>query len=121
MDPAIVSICVQHTSTTWPRLADVGTLGVSVLSSTQEAMCRQIAAKSADRFAGVSWFTRGSGPVFLANSTAWLDCTISTTIPAGDHDVVLLEVNHAAIDDSAQPLIFHASTFRTLAIVDDPR
>lgn len=112
--PALVSVCIQHTSTTWPRLVKSTKLGVSVLATEQEAASRQLAAKNVDRFAEISWFTNKSDAVFLNDAAAWLECTISTAILAGDHDVVLLEVNHSAIDDSADPLVFHASTFRIL-------
>jgi flavin reductase (DIM6/NTAB) family NADH-FMN oxidoreductase RutF len=116
MNPALVSICVQHTSTTWPVLSNESHLGVSVLASVHESACRQIAAKNADRFAGLSWFASEFGAIFLDDAAGWLDCTISTTIPAGDHDLVLLEVNSTAVDESAPPLVFHDSSFRSLMI-----
>lgn len=116
IDPALVSICVQHTSTTWPHLADGRHLGVSVLESRQEAACRQIAAKNVDRFAGVSWFATESDAVLLSDAVAQLDCEISTTVSAGDHDVVILEVKAAAADLAASPLLFHDSRFRTFAV-----
>ncbi|ANS28867.1 oxidoreductase [Rhodococcus opacus] len=119
MDPALVSICVQHTSTTWPTLSKDGHLGISVLASTHEAASRQIAAKNSDRFAGISWFAGESTAVFLADAAAWLDCRISTSIPAGDHDVVLLEVNSTAVNETAKPLVFHDSRFRTLVIGEE--
>ncbi|MDV3125920.1 flavin reductase family protein [Mycobacterium sp. 21AC1] len=115
MNPALVSLCVQHTSTTWPTLSEGGRLGVSVLASNHEATSRQIAAKNVDRFAGIPWFARESSAVFLAGAVAWLDCRISTSIPAGDHDVVLLEVDDAAVDEAVSPLVFHDSQFRTLS------
>lgn len=114
MDPPLVSICVQHTSRTWPVLSADGHLGVSVLASSHEAAVAQIAAKNADRFAGISWFASESNGVFLPDAAAWFDCTISASIPAGDHDVVLLEVNSVAINEAAPPLVFHDSRFRTL-------
>ncbi|TXI63991.1 flavin reductase family protein [Mycolicibacterium mageritense] len=119
IDPALVSICVQHTSTTWQQLADGRHLGVSVLASRHEAACRQIAAKNVDRFAGVSWFATESDAVLLSDAVAHLDCEISTSISAGDHDVVLLEVKAAAADVDASPLVFHDSRFRTLAVGHD--
>lgn len=119
IDPALVSICVQHTSTTWPQLADGRHLGVSVLTSRHEAACRQIAAKNVDRFAGIPWFATESDAVLLSDAAAQLDCEISSSIRAGDHDVVILEVKAAAANSDASPLIFHDSSFRTIAVGHD--
>lgn len=120
LDPALVSICVQHTSTTWPQLSRESHVGVSIMASTQAAICRQIAAKNQDRFAGVSWHATGNGSVLLQHAAAWLDCEITATIPAGDHDVVLLEVTDAAISPQVSPLVFHDSRFRFLSDSEHP-
>lgn len=116
MDPALVSICVQHTSTTWPLLSNGRHLGVSIMASTHEATCRQIASKNADRFAGVPWFATESQAVLLSDAAAWLECEISTAIPAGDHDVVLLSVKAGGVNGDTKPLVFHDSRFRVLAL-----
>ncbi|QTI70702.1 flavin reductase family protein [Gordonia polyisoprenivorans] len=118
MDPALVSICVQHTSTTWPQLSEEDHIGISVLSAKQESESRQLAAKNVDRFAGISWFSSESNAVFLAEAAAWLDCSITTSFPAGDHDVVLLQVNRIWMDGTVAPLVFHDSGFRSLVGLD---
>ncbi|WP_310962446.1 flavin reductase family protein [Nocardioides terrisoli] len=115
LEPAIVSICVQHTSQTWPMLsADGGRIGVSVLASTHQDVCLQIAGRREERFTGVPWFAGNSTSVFLSDAAAWLDCAISRSIKAGDHDVVLLEVRSAAVNEAVAPLVFHDSHFHTL-------
>lgn len=114
MNPALVSICVQHTSTTWPVLSAEDSLGISILSSGHDAACRQIAAKNVDRFAGIEWFATESNAVLLPDAAAWLECRLFKSVTAGDHDVVLLEVDCAAVDSSTTPLVFHDSRFRAL-------
>ncbi|MBB4133986.1 flavin reductase (DIM6/NTAB) family NADH-FMN oxidoreductase RutF [Gordonia humi] len=118
MDPPLVSICVQHTSTTWPVLSADKHIGISVLADSQEAVSRRLAAKKVDRFADVRWFSSDTDAVFVDEATAWLDCSISQAIPAGDHDVVLLQVNRMSMNDAAAPLVFHDSRFRTLVGLD---
>ncbi|KRD05956.1 oxidoreductase [Mycobacterium sp. Root265] len=121
MEPALVSICVQHTSTTWPHLSREEHLGISVLAAGHAELSRQLAAKNTDRFAGLTWFASDSSAVFLANAAAWFDCRISTSITAGDHDVVLMEIISAAEDDTVSPLIFHNSHFRSIHTDDQSR
>ncbi|TQK28638.1 flavin reductase family protein [Arthrobacter sp. SLBN-53] len=118
MDPALVSVCVQHTSTTWPVLSSGNHLGVSVLSSKHQAASRQLSAKNADRFGGLSWFSTDSQAIFLHDAAAWFDCSFSTAIAAGDHDVVILQVNSAGINESSTPLVFHDSRYHSLIGTD---
>jgi hypothetical protein len=55
IDPPLVSLCVQRSSTTWPTLSCAPRLGVSVRGETHDVACRQIAARTGDRFAGIRW------------------------------------------------------------------
>jgi flavin reductase (DIM6/NTAB) family NADH-FMN oxidoreductase RutF len=114
MDPPLVGVCVQHTSTTWPRLRELPRFGLSVLSDTQDAACRRLAAKTGDRFAGVTRHHTDEGALFLEGATAWLDCAIERTILAGDHDLVLFRVHRQCVYPDHTPLVFHASGFHAL-------
>lgn len=116
VDPPLVSVCVQDTSTTWPLLVDRPRLGLSVLGSDQGVMCRRLASKSAnDRFADTSYTVTDGGAVLLHGAVAWLECTIHEIVRAGDHDVVLLRVEAMQDHPDVAPLVFHGSGFRTLA------
>jgi flavin reductase (DIM6/NTAB) family NADH-FMN oxidoreductase RutF len=116
LDPAIVSVCIAHSSKTWPTLRTADRLGVSVLGAHQERVCRQLSALGADRFAALDWRPTGDGAVILGGTSAWLDTSIEQEIAAGDHNIVLLRVHAFGIDSEVAPLIFHASRFRTLQL-----
>ena len=45
LDPAMVLVCVARTSTTWPLLAKVPRLGISVLAADQKRACHQLSAR----------------------------------------------------------------------------
>jgi flavin reductase (DIM6/NTAB) family NADH-FMN oxidoreductase RutF len=115
LDPPMVSLCVAHTSTTWPTLRRAPRLGVSVLGAHQEHVGRRLSARDVDRFASLDKRTSPDGAIFLDGSSAWLDCSIEREIPAGDHDIVLLRVHDLDADPSVQPLVFHGSQYRSLA------
>lgn len=115
MNPPLVSVCVQHTSTTWPLLADRPRLGLSVLGSTHDRACRQIASKTGDRFAGIGYTATGEGAVLLHDAAAWLDCSVHEIVTAGDHDLVLLRVEALQTHDDVAPLVFHGSRFHALS------
>lgn len=115
MDPPLVMFAVQNTSRTWPLVREAGRIGVSVLGEAHDGVCRQIASKSGDRFAGLRLDSTDEGALFLHEAALWLDCSVEQEIPAGDHQVVLLRVHgHATHDGVHAPLVFHGSAFRTL-------
>lgn len=115
LDPPLVSVCVAHSSTTWPVLGERSRLGVSVLGAHQEQACRRLAARDGDRFASLDWRATPDGAVLIDGASAWLDCSVEQVIRAGDHDIVVLRVRGLDADPAVPPLVFHASGFHRLA------
>jgi flavin reductase (DIM6/NTAB) family NADH-FMN oxidoreductase RutF len=115
LDPPLLSVCVAHTSTTWPLLRDRTRLGVSVLGAHQELACRRLAAHDADRFAGLDWSATSDGAVRINGASAWFDCGIERIVTAGDHDIVVLRIHRLDADHAVTPLVFHASRFHRIS------
>jgi flavin reductase (DIM6/NTAB) family NADH-FMN oxidoreductase RutF len=115
MEPPLVSVCVAHTSTTWPVLRRASRLGVSVLAEDQGPVARALASKTPDRFASVNWVAEPPGSVFVLGAALWLECRIVEEVPAGDHVIALLEIDRLWPHAAVPPMIFHASTFTSLA------
>jgi flavin reductase (DIM6/NTAB) family NADH-FMN oxidoreductase RutF len=113
-DPPLVLFAVQHTSTSWPKLRAAERIGVSVLGEAHDSAARQMASKAADRFAGIETHTSATGAHFLLGAPVWLECSIHSEVPAGDHDVVLLRVHAMGYEPQTEPLVWHASSFRAL-------
>jgi len=116
LDPPLVAFCVQNTSTTWPRLAALPRLGISVLSAEHHVAARTLAAKEGDRFAGLDIERRPGGALFVNGTGVRMDVSVTRTIPAGDHAIVLLAVNELHADDRVEPIVFHRSAFRRLEV-----
>ena len=117
MDPPLVMFAVQNTSRTWPVLQRADQLGVSVLGAGHDAVCRQIASRDGDRFAGLNVHKSETGALFLNDAALWLECSVENEVPAGDHTVVLLRVHgHSTHEDAHEPLVFHGSEFRNLSV-----
>jgi flavin reductase (DIM6/NTAB) family NADH-FMN oxidoreductase RutF len=117
--PPLVSICADLASATWPVLRSAPRLGVSILGGTHGEVCRRLASRTGDRFAGVSVERSPSGAVLLHGAAAWLEAAVATEVPAGDHTVVLLRVLALAADPGVAPLLFHTSTFREVGPVTE--
>ncbi|HXW81042.1 MAG TPA: flavin reductase family protein [Acidimicrobiales bacterium] len=114
LDPAMVLVCVARTSTTWPLLAKVPRLGISVLAADQGRACRQLSARVDDRFNGLGWRATPDGAVLLEGASGWFECSVEHQDPAGDHDIVVLRVHDLDGDHGVPPLVFHGSRFRQL-------
>lgn len=111
LDPALVSISVAHTSTTWPLLRSLPRLGITVLSTDHAGVVRQLAGSGGDRFASLQWWSTLGGAVLLDGAAAWFEVALAQQVPAGDHDIVVLSVHEADVVESVVPLVFHASRF----------
>ncbi|HEV7418557.1 MAG TPA: flavin reductase family protein [Mycobacterium sp.] len=115
LDPPLVSVCVANTSTTWPKLARLERLGLSVLAGDHGPIARALAAKNGDRFSDVDWMATDSGAVFVHGATLWLECSPFKRIEAGDHEIVVLQIVSLAVYPDVAPMIFHRSNFHGLA------
>jgi flavin reductase (DIM6/NTAB) family NADH-FMN oxidoreductase RutF len=115
LDPALVSVCVANTSTTWPKLAKLDRLGLSVLAGDHAPIARALASKTGDRFDGVDWTATESGAVFVHGATLWLECAPFKRVAAGDHEIVVLQIVALAMYPDVPPMVFHRSNFHELA------
>ncbi|UZG55088.1 flavin reductase family protein [Rhodococcus opacus] len=115
LDPTLVMFAVQRSSTTWPTLRDAPSIGISVLSTGQDHLCRQLANKDkSERWKDTPRSRSQRGAVFIDGACVTLECSIFAEYPAGDHEIVVLEVTSVEADTDHDPLVFHGSRFRPL-------
>lgn len=115
LEPALVSVCVANTSTTWPKLATLDRLGLSVLAGDHAPIARALSAKTGNRFHGVDWMATESGAVFVHGATLWLECAPFKRVEAGDHEIVVLQIVALAMYPDVAPMVFHRSNFHELS------
>lgn len=120
LNPQLVSVCIKHGSGTWQQLRTLERIGISFLGHGHATTARQLAQKTGDRFHGLDYEATPEGALFLANATAWLECSVEKEIAAGDHDIVLFRLHRAAVSDEVMPLVFHSSDFHTLQPIGLP-
>jgi flavin reductase (DIM6/NTAB) family NADH-FMN oxidoreductase RutF len=112
--PPLVSFCASRDSFTWSRMRRAHRFGVNLLGLQHEDFVRRVAPPGAERFAGIDWTFTPSGVPRLGDALAFIDCTIETEHPAGDHWIVVGRVDDAQIDPGGLPLVFWASRFGRL-------
>jgi flavin reductase (DIM6/NTAB) family NADH-FMN oxidoreductase RutF len=106
LDPLLISFCSAVTSTTFPRIRSAPGFCVNLLAHDQEWICRQLAKRAEDKFAGIPWSPAPSGAPVIEGSLAWIDCTLADVIEAGDHLLVLGAVRALDAVTGKGPLVF---------------
>ena len=107
LQPPLVLFCPSATSTTWPALRAVGKIAINVLSAGQEALSRKFATRAVDRFSDASWSVGQNGAPLLHDALGWLECTVCSEAPAGDHTVVIAEIERMNVHwEITEPLVF---------------
>jgi flavin reductase (DIM6/NTAB) family NADH-FMN oxidoreductase RutF len=115
LNPPMVSVCIKQGSTTWRQLRTRERVGISSLGNGHATTARQLAQRGDNRFRGLEYEATSDGAVFLANATAWLECSVEKEIAAGDHDIVLFRLHRSAVAEKIMPLVFQSSDFHSLA------
>ncbi|SEG93756.1 NADH-FMN oxidoreductase RutF, flavin reductase (DIM6/NTAB) family [Thermomonospora echinospora] len=106
LDPPLVAFLPSRTSNSFAQLRTASSFCVNVLAADQEQVCRQFAAKTGDKFAGVAWRAAPSGAPVLEEAVAWIDCDFDDVHEAGDHFIVLGRVRDLGILNPTPPLLF---------------
>jgi len=114
LDPPLVGFCPAKTSYSWLGMADAGRFCVSVLGSDQLDYCQRFAARSPDKFAGLSHRSSPGGQPVLDNALAWIDCVTEVVHEVGDHLLVVGRVEHLEKEREALPLLFFGGSYHKI-------
>jgi len=114
LEPPLVSFCPSRSSLTWSRIRQPGRFAVNVLGQQHERFAARATPPGADRFASLDWkLGHGDAPL-LTDALATFECGIVAEHPAGDHWIVVAQVDNFHISPVTDPLIFFAGTYRAL-------
>jgi flavin reductase (DIM6/NTAB) family NADH-FMN oxidoreductase RutF len=106
LEPPLILFCPAKTSLTWPKIEQTGAFCVNVFAAHHEEISRRFSLRGVDRFAGVAWHERESGPA-LDDAVAWIECTVDAVYEAGDHLIVVGAVRRLEESkDDLDPLVF---------------
>lgn len=111
LDPPLVGFLPDKSSSTWPQIEAAGRFCVNVLGSDQQALCRQLAARGAEKFAGVEYQTSGNGLPILPDTIATIECALHAVVEAGDHWFVLGRVLGMEVSREDDPMLFHRGRY----------
>jgi flavin reductase (DIM6/NTAB) family NADH-FMN oxidoreductase RutF len=93
LDPRLVLWSIRKTASSLDAYVQSGGFSVSVLAHAQQDLARQFASGDmAARFADVPVQRQASERLRLSEAMAWFDCRLHQLVDAGDHHIVIGQV-----------------------------
>lgn len=114
LEPPLVSLNLARTSQTLDAIQASRTFSVAILCETQVELARRFSSASAEKCAGVD----DEHTPLLDGALARIQCRLWTTVPAGDHVVVIGEVIGGRAHEG-RPLLHHRGAFSTCTVEED--
>ncbi|MFD2414866.1 flavin reductase [Amycolatopsis pigmentata] len=106
MEPPLVSFMPSKTSASWASMQPLTNFCVNVLGAHQDEVCRLIASRKQDKFAGLDWHMSRLGNPVLTGCVATIECARQDVFDGGDHDIVLGRVRELSVEHPTLPLLF---------------
>jgi flavin reductase (DIM6/NTAB) family NADH-FMN oxidoreductase RutF len=115
LEPVMILVCLVRGARTALAIQEAGRFAVNILAEDQEELSRRFATPGVDRFEGVDVSGGPGGLPLLPGCIAYLVCGVDDVVQAGDHDIVLGNVEDADVaKNGASPLVFFQGGYSAL-------
>lgn len=114
LEPPLVLVCIDKTSSTLPAIRDSGGFTVNLLAAESEELALRFATKAEDKFSSVTASDPGfdfAGPILSDDSVGYAVCRTETAIEAGDHWIFVGAVEAGGISEGRVPLVYGRRQF----------
>lgn len=118
LDPPVVLVCVDQRARTRAHLRAKKRFGVNVLAEGQRIISEYYARPAqdhrlAEQEAGAHFDRAAHGTPVLNGALAYLECRLHSAQDAGDHTIVIAEVEEVIVR-GGEPLLYHSGQYRTI-------
>jgi len=115
-DPPLIIVAINKKTYGHDLLTQEGaTFAVNLLAADQVELSNRFASRVEDRFAVGEWKTAVTNAPILADSLAWLDCTIHAIYDGGSHSIFAGSVQATSVPRPDEtPLIYWNRNYREL-------
>lgn len=111
LEPPRILVCLDKSSRTRSLLSD--SFAVNILSDKQEEISRSFAHAGDKPFGSLSHELGAIGAPLIHGALAWIECTTSSIVDGGDHDIVIGDVVGCSSIDGP-PLVYFEREYRGL-------
>lgn len=114
LDPPLITFNPKRSSSSWPKIREIGSFCVNILSADSEHMSRVFAKSGTDKFADIAYTLSERGNPIIDGCLAWIDCEIHAEHDGGDHSIVVGRVDNMHARDDVDPLLFFRGQYASL-------
>lgn len=107
LDPPLVSVAIDLSASAHTVLLAAPRFAINILAAHQEALSRRFASGMEERFEGVGWHRGPADQLLLDGALAHMICETWSTVPAGDHTILIGRVIGGAAADHGRPLLYY--------------
>ncbi|MBX5444811.1 flavin reductase family protein [Sphaerobacter sp.] len=118
LDPPLVLACINRETQGHDKLESASAFAVNILARDQSFLADQFSGRAplADpTFARVPHRVGALGAPLIQGCVGWIECRPWARYPGGDHTIVVGQVEHVALGDADDPLVYFDRTFTELA------
>ncbi|MGW2746939.1 flavin reductase family protein [Streptomyces sp. NPDC001450] len=113
VDPPLLLVCLDRSARSLSPLLSAGAFVVNVLADGAQDVARAFASRSERKFAGVRWqpsAAAGGAPVLSELAVGYAECTVTRSLQAGDHWIVIGRVEGTEVF-SRPPVLYQRGVF----------
>jgi flavin reductase (DIM6/NTAB) family NADH-FMN oxidoreductase RutF len=92
LDPPLLLVCIAKSAASCPVFCAAERFAVNILAEEQRDISGVFATQSPNKFEQVAWRPGPSGTPLIMSSLAWFECARHAVIEAGDHVILLGQV-----------------------------
>jgi len=116
LDPPMVLFCLDRRSYSFAHFQKSTHFAVNVLSAEQQEISNHFAKASEDKWNDVSYDFCGVGCPSFANSLAIFECSTRDIHEAGDHIIIVGEVENFTHRTDGDPLLYYGGKYGRLDV-----
>lgn len=116
LSPPLLLICADKAANTLRVIQRGGNFAVNVLARGQDALSNKFASKKEEwtRFEGLACGRAVTGAPLIPGALASLDCRVVAEHEAGDHVIVVGQIE-AVVRGSGEPLLYFGGAYRNFS------
>ena len=113
LEPPLALVCVAREASVFFEITAAPRIVVNILAEEQEALSRRFAGPGWGRFDGLGYQRASSGAPILDDVLAWCECRVTQRHEAGDHVILVAEVERGEVRDH-RPLLYYRGGYAQL-------